>query len=52
MYDKKYDIVVAIVTVLRKKVKYVPHMEERLFSEALYFSFLCNHFKHCAKHRH
>ena len=38
MYDKKYDIVVAMVTVLRTKIEYVHHMEERLFSEALYFS--------------
>ena len=38
MYDRKYDIVVAMVTVLVTKIKYVHHMEEKLFSEALYFS--------------
>ena len=37
MYDRKYDIVVAMVTVLTTKIKYVLHMEEMLFSEALYF---------------
>ena len=31
MFDKKYVIVVAMVTVLRTKIKYVHHMEERLF---------------------
>ena len=31
MYDKKYDIMVGMVTVLRTKIKYVHHMEERLF---------------------
>ena len=38
MCDKKYNIVVAMVTVLRTKIKYVHHMEESFFSEALYFS--------------
>ena len=38
MYDKKYDIVVTMVTVLRTKIKYVHHMEEMLFSEAVFFS--------------
>ena len=40
MCDKKYNIVVAMVTVLRTEIKYVYHMEESFFffSEALYFS--------------
>ena len=38
MYDKNYDIGVAMVTVLRIKIKFVHHMEEKLFSEALFFS--------------
>ena len=48
MCDKKYDIVVAMVTVLRTRIKYVHHMEERFFLKLCIF--LCNHFKHCAKH--
>ena len=38
MCDKKYNIVVAKVTVLRVNIKYVHHMEKRFFSETLYFS--------------
>ena len=38
MYDKKYNIIVAMVTVVKTKIKYVHHMEEMLFSEALYLS--------------
>ena len=39
MCDKKYNIVVALVTVLRTKIKHVHHIEKSVFfSEALYFS--------------
>ena len=39
MYDKTYDIAVAMVTILRTKIKYVHHMEERLFFwSAVFFS--------------